>query len=344
MSANGKLVLSWNDFTVHSSTTLTNLWEDKTFTDVTLATKDESEIRVHKAILCSFSMYFRKSLMANTENNLFFLESVDFQSLENILKFAYIGKCELDDSELEGFLNTAKYLEVIFLSEDVTVTPKCQSTSKKEIYEIENKGKKQKYSFECDQCNKKYLRKSHLQEHKQSNHVKIKGYECGQCEYKSYRKTDVNKHIQSKHQGVFYKCDVKECDYETSFKSNIKVHNSTKHEGLLYLCYICQHVCTSKSRLHWHTKMEHTGITYNCDKCDYNAGQRKKIDEHKRNQHNEHTYSCHECDFGTSIKEHLMHHKKLHTYINFKSKTHTELISHTNAQHQRSSVIVENRF
>ena len=105
-------------------------------------------------------MDFRIFFMTNTEKNLIVLESIDYQSLENILKFACTGSCEVDESELEGFLNTAKYLEVIFLSEDVTVTPKYQSTFKKESYDIENKGKKQKYYFECDQCNKKYLRNS----------------------------------------------------------------------------------------------------------------------------------------------------------------------------------------
>ena len=90
--------------------------------------------------------------------------------------------------------------------------------------------------------------------------------------------------------------------------------------------------------------MEHTGIIYNCDQCDYKAGRRNKLDDHIRNQHDEHTYSCQECDFGTSIKEHLMHHKKLHKDIGFKSKTHTDLLLHTNSQHQRSSVIVENWF
>ena len=73
MATNGKIDLSWNEFTVHSSTTLTNMCEDKTFTDVTLATKDESEIRVHKAILCSFSMYFRNILITYTEKNLIVL-------------------------------------------------------------------------------------------------------------------------------------------------------------------------------------------------------------------------------------------------------------------------------
>ena len=179
MSPSGTLLLTWNKFEGHASTTLKHLWEDKTFTDVTLTTKDEVEIRVHKAVLCSISLYFKNILMTNVNNNHFILENVEHYSLENILKFAYLGSCELKESELDIFLHTGKYLEVIFLSEDITIASKDQFPDNKQTFEIEYKDLKEKYIFDCDQCDKKYSKKIHLQDHKQSYHIKIKGFECG---------------------------------------------------------------------------------------------------------------------------------------------------------------------
>ena len=193
MSTKGTLLLSWNKFEGHASTTIKHLWEDKTFTDVTFTTKDEVEIRVHKAVLCSISLFFKNILMTDVNNNHIILENMEHYNLENILKFAYLGSCELEESELDAFLDTGNYLEVVFFSEDITIASKDQFPNKKQSFEIEYQNLKEKYIFDCDLCDKKYSKKIHLQDHKQSHHIKIKGFECGQCEYKAYRKNGCNK-------------------------------------------------------------------------------------------------------------------------------------------------------
>ena len=52
-----KFLLSWNDFAANAPNTFRNLWTDQDFTDVTLATEDNQQIRKHKVILSSCSQF-----------------------------------------------------------------------------------------------------------------------------------------------------------------------------------------------------------------------------------------------------------------------------------------------
>ena len=79
------VVLSSTDFATSAPQILQKLWSDTDFTDVTLATADDQQIPVHKAILSACSPFFRHLLVTNPHHKpLLYLRGVQ------VLKFTTV--------------------------------------------------------------------------------------------------------------------------------------------------------------------------------------------------------------------------------------------------------------
>ena len=96
-----------------SKTIVEDVWESGDFTDVTLATSDDHQIKVHKLILSANSKLFRNILLKNQEQNqVVYLMGIKYRDLANLLKFVYLGKCEVEEENIPSFLSLAKELDV----------------------------------------------------------------------------------------------------------------------------------------------------------------------------------------------------------------------------------------
>ena len=62
------------------------------------------------------------------------------------------------------------------------------------------------FRFECDQCDKTYLNRNILKQHKQVIHEGVR-YPCDRCDYQAKKKCHLITHIESKHEGVKFACD-----------------------------------------------------------------------------------------------------------------------------------------
>ena len=63
------LNLHWDHFETNAPNTFKKLWNDQDFSDVTLATVDNQQIRAHKVILSSSSKFFRNIFLKNQHQN-----------------------------------------------------------------------------------------------------------------------------------------------------------------------------------------------------------------------------------------------------------------------------------
>ena len=121
-----KFNLAWNDFEASASRTFKSLLDDHDFTNVTLASHDNEQIKAHKVILSSSSQFFKRIIMKNPHQNpLLYLRNVNFKELQHIINFIYLGQTEVEQSELEHFLEIAKDLEISGLTENCTDPEKC---------------------------------------------------------------------------------------------------------------------------------------------------------------------------------------------------------------------------
>ena len=97
--------VSWNDFATFAPNAFKQLWNDDNFTDVTLATEDGHQLKVHKAIVSSCSTFFRDVLLKNPhQNTLLYLKDLKLKEVKQVVKFIYIGECQMERKELDAFL------------------------------------------------------------------------------------------------------------------------------------------------------------------------------------------------------------------------------------------------
>ena len=69
-----------------------SLFNDEHFSDVTLATKNDKQIRAHKVILGTNSNLFKNILINNPHPNpLIYLQDIKYAHLKLIIEFIYTG-------------------------------------------------------------------------------------------------------------------------------------------------------------------------------------------------------------------------------------------------------------
>ena len=242
-----KFNLAWRDFEFSVSQTVRDLLSDTDFTDVTLASHDEEQIKAHKFMLCSASPFFRRILLKNPHQNpLLFLKNVNIKTLQSIINFIYLGQTEIEQDELEEFLATAKELEIKGLSTE-TLEQQTQTKNTKEQFSLpfEEDGythfnEEVKQSFNADQI---------TTEHDEDdlddplNHKPISlgsesllssstksdstgRYPCSKCNHTAINQSALKVHIDGIHEGVRYPCEY--CDYKATQKSTLNRHRK-KH-------------------------------------------------------------------------------------------------------------------
>ena len=110
--------LAWNEFNSCTNRTFQDLYTDQDFTDVTLATDDDRQLKAHKVILSSCSPFFKKILLNNPHQMpLLYLKGVKFSQLKSILQFIYLGQAEVEQDDIQKFMDSAKDLEIKGLSD-----------------------------------------------------------------------------------------------------------------------------------------------------------------------------------------------------------------------------------
>ena len=114
--------LAWKEFNSCTSSTFKDLYTDTDFTDVTLATDDDKQIKAHKVILSSCSSFFRRILLNNPHQHpLLYLKGVKFAQLKSIIQFIYLGQAEVNQDDIQNFMESAKDLEIKGLTETGTI-------------------------------------------------------------------------------------------------------------------------------------------------------------------------------------------------------------------------------
>ena len=110
--------LSWKEFDQCTSQSFRNHFNKDVFSDVTLATEDDKQIKSHKMILSACSPFFQKILLNNPHQHpLIYLKGVRSESLQLILRFMYLGETKVAENELQTFLDAAEELKVLGLSD-----------------------------------------------------------------------------------------------------------------------------------------------------------------------------------------------------------------------------------
>ena len=113
MQNSERLCLKWNDFQENLNTLFGVLRNDKEFSDVTLACEDGTHVEAHKVVLISSSPFFMEILKKNKHPHpLVYMRKVKSENLLAILDFLYNGKANLEQENLDAFLELAGELKL----------------------------------------------------------------------------------------------------------------------------------------------------------------------------------------------------------------------------------------
>ena len=107
------VVLQFDNFGLHTATTVRNLFTDSTFCDVTLACDSQGRIDAHKFLLSSASTIFKNIFSESTLTpQMVFLRGVKFEDLAALVKFIYLGEVTVEAENVDSFFSTARDLEI----------------------------------------------------------------------------------------------------------------------------------------------------------------------------------------------------------------------------------------
>ena len=251
--------LAWAEFETFTSGTLTDLYLDTDFVDVTLACEDGHQVKAHKVVLSSCSSFFKTIFLANPHPSpLIYLKGVKIGELRTIIKFIYTGQTEVIEKEVFSFLNTGRELQIKGLEQEniIAIKDNCPDTDVKE-------GTTQ-YEFECDTGDKTIDEETNIQEKvvkSEANSTELKRasdgtYECPDCEYRTKHKRHMNTHKMSLHAKVRFECDY--CTKAYTDPSSLGRHKRSAHEGFIYPCDQCSKSETSEFNLLQHKSSKHS--------------------------------------------------------------------------------------
>ena len=141
MDNSQKFCLKWNDFQKNIDSAFGSLRKDEYFSDVTLASEDGEQIEAHKVVLAASSPFFQNLLKKNKHAHpLIVMRGVKSEDLVAILDFLYYGETNIDQENLDSFLNIAEELSLkglsgrnndnLATSDTNTLKPKPQSHNK----------------------------------------------------------------------------------------------------------------------------------------------------------------------------------------------------------------------
>ena len=116
--------VKWKYLNSNRSSSFKDVFEQKSFSDVTLVSDEQIPFPAHRYILSAFSPVFKDILLNNPHSHpLIFLRGVNHQELDSILQFIYLGKASVYHGNMRRFAQAAKDLKIKKLAEGIIMGP-----------------------------------------------------------------------------------------------------------------------------------------------------------------------------------------------------------------------------
>ena len=281
---------------------------------------------MHKAVLSSASKLFQNLLQPNSDQTAHVIVSgVENRYLEMVIKFIYLGWCDVGQEDISEFLAAGKSLGV----SDLNIEHNDELTIKDEVvlcgklYPEDTKYVKEDVSTMTDEektlvnpLDNAHSGKSPKKEESDEKNIrvvcdkKIFGkFLCKVCGSAYLQSGGLNQHIMSKPEGKTYDCD--QCDYKGTLSSSLIEHKQVKHSQTKHKCPQCDFQSTWATGVRRHKLSVHDKLRYGCDQCDHSNTKLDRLKNHKRTNHSGMVYTCNQCHYTTLKPDMLKDHKKL---------------------------------
>ena len=315
---------SYPEFKSNASETFGISWNEKDFADVTLVSSDELNISAHKVILASASPLLKRILVKNPHKHpLLFFNGIRSTVLERLIKFIYLGECEVGQDDLVSFIEAGKSLQIRGLADDLVgydqqsggserinqrqsglaknsppddghLDPEDNIKLKEEVKEISSEQSKGEIHavFKIDSIGGEDVRIDGQDNWNSHMHKNGEGkFQCNQCDYEQVQRNSLIIHIKAVHERLKVSCEL--CDFQTGYKRALNDHMRITHEGRLFQCKECNFTSRNRSSLSIHTNKhkfkesmwKNKKSHIQCSKCDFDSASTKLMKKHINENH-----------------------------------------------------------
>ena len=238
--------LEWNNQQSSWRESLTELRSIDDFADVTLVTEDKLKFSAHKILLSSCSNILKFILKDNIHPKpLLYLSGINSKNLGLILDYIYCGEVKLFQEQLDGFLESAKKLEIKGLeavSHDKTSMDELEQDND-DLHEFDD------VTIE-EPCSEKEIKlEDSTSTHRRRN---SQGPSYHPVSNASMSQEEVAIKRKALYQKVDGEWNCIACEYNTNDGSNIRKHVEKHIVGLSYACKFCNREFRTRSNLYSH--------------------------------------------------------------------------------------------
>uniref|UniRef100_A0A1I8HR12 Zinc finger protein n=1 Tax=Macrostomum lignano TaxID=282301 RepID=A0A1I8HR12_9PLAT len=165
--------------------------------------------------------------------------------------------------------------------------------------------------IQCDTCQKKFSKKSHLKAHISAVHMKAKPHKCKRCGNFFSRLSHLYVHIRSHTGERPFECKV--CGKRFNRSSHLTRHSSLHTGEKPFECKVCGKRVNRGSHLSRHSRL-HTGeMPFECKVCGKRFRFSSGLTAHSRVHTGEKPFECKVCGRRFNRSSHLSRHSSLHT-------------------------------
>ena len=134
-----KYTLNWHTFSDHLKLMFKDLYQERSHSDVTLVSDDQTQFKAHKIVLSACSPVFKKIIESNpSQHPLVYLRGIQSHEMESILQFMYLGEGKFYHERMREFIKVAQDLEVKEISDGVELpSEEAEETIEENIPEEE---------------------------------------------------------------------------------------------------------------------------------------------------------------------------------------------------------------
>ena len=293
-----KLFVRWNDFKVEAPDSQRRMWEEMEFTDVTLVTADEQQIKSHRLILSAHSSFFKRILTRNPQQNLVvYLKDICLSELALLLEYVYTGQVEVGKEQLQTFLASGKELGF----KGMGCGGRFGEADEKVALDISQDGNDNKESF----CESENFPMTSNKKGFEEDKMQLAGMDVATQK----APTDTNKQIKrrttsetskstSKHTTNNQdrkKTSLESLDGVSTRNSSVSLLETTNLPTVgfkrkspppsVFTCESCGTQFLARATLEQHNISAHSWTVFNCTKCNFKTVDQNSLGMHKEAQH-----------------------------------------------------------
>ena len=176
------------------------------------------------------------------------------------------------------------------------------------------------FSFQCDECDKRFSHNYLLTRHQQKQH-NGEVFRCNQCDYLSVVEYNLKVHLKQVHTiGIsekdtqVYPCNLCLLKFEgkTAYRTHLFSHK-IEDKGEFFMCTDCSHLTSKKEDLIKHLENIHFKLEYRCNHCQVTFGRLDSFRVHLVSKHEDKKDDLHKCDrchYSTRRKDAMIRHIK----------------------------------